>query len=60
MKDIPLEKVGAFQDLFLEKMRSVHSEDVLAPLGAGKIDDNIKKIMSDEALRVVKIIQEQN
>jgi len=60
MKDIPLEKVGAFQDLFLEKMRSVHSEDVLAPLGAGKIDDDIKKIMSDEALRVVKIIQEQN
>ena len=49
MKDIPLEKVRDFQATFLDRMRAGHEEDVLKPLAAGKIDDNIGKIIEEVA-----------
>ena len=49
MKDIPLEKVRDFQATFLDRMHAGHEEDVLKPLAAGKIDDNIGKIIEEVA-----------
>ena len=49
MKDIPLDKVSAFQDAFLDRMRTLHKEDVLEPLAKGKIDDEITAVLRSEA-----------
>jgi len=49
MKDIPLDKVAAFQDAFLDRMRTLHNDDVLEPLSKGKIDDDITAILRSEA-----------
>ena len=49
LRDIPLEKVRDFQSAFLAKMRASHQDDVLTPLSEGKLDDNIKKIIEQEA-----------
>ena len=49
MKDIPLDKVAAFQDAFLDRMRTLHKDDVLEPLSKGKIDDDITAILRSEA-----------
>ena len=52
MHEVPVTEVRKCQDLFLEKMRSAHS-DVIDLLASGKIDDNatgvIKSVMADIA-----------
>ncbi len=53
MKDIPESKVSEFQELFLERMRQLHSEDVLKPLQDGRIDENISSLIEKEAAFVV-------
>ena len=49
MKDVPLDKVREFQEMFLTQMRSNHAADVLEPLAAGKLDDSITRILESEA-----------
>ena len=49
MKDIPLSAVADFQTAFLDRMRSAHKDDVLAPLAAGKYDESITSILESEA-----------
>ena len=49
MKDISLSAVADFQTAFLDRMRSAHKDDVLAPLAAGKYDDSITSIIESEA-----------
>ena len=49
MKDIPLEKGRDCQATFRDRMHAGHEEDVLKPLAAGKIDDNIGKIIEEVA-----------
>ena len=58
MRDIPLEKVGQFQEMLLDKLRANHREDVLEPLGAGKIDDGIGKIIEAEAAAIVDALKD--
>jgi F-type H+-transporting ATPase subunit alpha len=53
MKDIPISKVREFQDLFLDRMRATHSEDVLTPLSEGKFTPEIEAIIVSEAENVV-------
>ena len=52
MKDVPLDRVREFQDMFLAQMRSVHTQDVLEPLAAGKLDDGITGIIESEAAAI--------
>jgi len=49
MSKISVEQVPEFQDKFLQLLRAGHQEDVIAPLAAGKIDDNIISIITDIA-----------
>ena len=49
MKDIPLSAVADFQTAFLDRMRSAHKDDVLAPLAVGKYDESITSIIESEA-----------
>ena len=46
MADVPVTEVRRCQELFLEKMRSTHSE-TLAVLGSGKIDDDCIKVIEE-------------
>lgn len=52
MAPVPVEKIRECQDAFLEVMRSAHA-DVIASLGAGKIDESatsvIEQVMADVA-----------
>ena len=49
MKDITLGKVSDFQELFLDRMRTLHAEDVLSKLSKGVIDSDIEKIITQTA-----------
>ena len=53
LADLPLAKVDAFQDAFLERMHAMYSEDVLEPLSAGILDDKISAIIEKVAAEVV-------
>ena len=56
MRDIPLSAVPAFQEAFLERMRSLHKDDVLAPLAAGKLTDEITAILRQTAADVISTL----
>lgn len=53
MRDIPISKVRAFQDTFLDAMRADHQADVLDVLASGKISDDITAIIEKVAAQVV-------
>ena len=50
MRDIPVDRVREFQDLFLDRIRAL---DVLAPLAAGKMTDEIGDIIRVEASSII-------
>lgn len=52
MRDIPISKVRAFQDIFLDAMRADHQADVLDVLASGKISDDITAIIEKVAAQV--------
>ena len=49
MRTIRLDQVRTFQDLFLDRMRSLHAKDVLEPLAAGKLGPELTRIIEKEA-----------
>ena len=49
MQDIPLERVDDFQTAFLDRMRRMHKEDVIDPLGEGQYTPEIIAILEKEA-----------
>ncbi|MBQ6964200.1 MAG: F0F1 ATP synthase subunit alpha [Bacteroidaceae bacterium] len=52
LRDIPVENVAEYETTFLNLLRSTHQEDVLAPLRAGKIDENITDIIEKIAANI--------
>ena len=52
MSKIAVDQVPEFQSKFLELLRASHAEDVIKPLAAGKIDDNITDIINNLAAAV--------
>ena len=57
LKDLALEQVDDFQDIFLSKMRAFHQDDVLTPLTKGQIDPAICEIIENEARSIVNGLQ---
>ena len=57
MRDIPVARVREFQDLLLDRLRAAHKDDVLAPLAAGKMTDEIGEILRSEAASVITSMQ---
>lgn len=55
MKDLPLDKVGEFQTLFLDKMRASHA-DVLDAFAAGKYAPELTSVIESVAASVVSSI----
>ena len=54
LRDLPIDRVAEFQDMFLMKMRAFHRTDVLEPLSAGSVDEKIFAIIEKEALSIVR------
>lgn len=52
LRDVPVDKVADFEKNFLQMLDAKHSEDVLAVLKSGKIDDNVMSILKDEAAKL--------
>ena len=52
LRDIEVDKVRQFEELFLELLRSKHQKDVLDQLSHGKIDDSISGILESVASQV--------
>ena len=57
MRDIPVSRVREFQDLLLDRLRALHQDDVIAPLAAGKMTDEIGEILRSEAASIIKSMQ---
>ena len=57
MRDIPVGRVREFQDLFLDRIRAAHKDDVLEPLAAGQMTDEIAAILRDTAASVITGMQ---
>ena len=57
LRDLPIELVNDFQTTFLSKMRAFHAEDVLGPLAAGKMNEEIAAIIEKEAASIVNGIK---
>jgi len=57
LRDLPIELVNDFQTTFLSKMRAFHAEDVLEPLAAGKMNEEIAAIIEKEAVSIVNGIK---
>ena len=53
MRDIPVDRVREFQELFLDRLRAAHKDDVIAPLAAGKVSDEIGRIIEEVAATVI-------
>ena len=53
MKDIPIDRVLAFQEAVLERMRAAHRSDILEPLGAGVLTPEIGTAIEEEAARII-------
>ncbi|MBR1490075.1 MAG: F0F1 ATP synthase subunit alpha [Bacteroidales bacterium] len=53
MRDIPVARVREFQELFLDRLRAAHKDDVIAPLAAGKMTDEIGEIIRTEAAAII-------
>ena len=53
MRDIPIASVRSFQDAFLDRLRAAHATTVLEPLGAGVLNEQIEKILTDTAQSVI-------
>ncbi|MBQ2514988.1 MAG: F0F1 ATP synthase subunit alpha [Bacteroidales bacterium] len=57
MRDLPIDKVPAFQEAFLDRLRASHKADVLEVLASGKLDENVTRILEKEAENVVLSLQ---
>ena len=56
MAKIRVDQVADFQKRFLELLRAAHQDDVIRPLGEGKIDDSIENIIRETAQNVCNAI----
>ena len=52
MAKIRVDQVQEFQEKFLMQLRAAHTEDVIKPLAAGKIDDTIMGIIRETAANI--------
>lgn len=57
LKDLALDQVDDFQEMFLTKLRAFHQHDVLDPLTRGVLDAFISEIIETEARMIVNGLQ---
>lgn len=52
LSDVPLDKVGEFEKLFIEMLKAKHQKDVLDVLKSGVIDDDVKGKLNEAAKQI--------
>ena len=52
LRDVPLDKVGEFEKLFIQYLRGKHQSDVLDVLRSGKIDDDVMSKLKAAAAEI--------
>ena len=52
LRDVPLDKVGEFEKLFIQYLRGKHQSDVLDVLRSGKIDDDVMNKLKAAAAEI--------
>ena len=57
LREISVAQVDTFQQLFLSRMRAEHQADVLDPLAAGVMNDDIAAILRSTAASVISTMQ---
>ena len=57
LREVPIERVGEFQQTFLEMLRTLHSADVIDVLASGEINDTVTGIIGHIANEIVKTMQ---
>lgn len=58
LKEVPLEQVHAFEKLFLQKLAEQHDRDVLEPLRAGTINEEIGRKIEETAASVAEMYKQ--
>ena len=53
LREVPIGKVEAFQDAFLDRLRASHQADVLDVLAAGALTQEVEKLLQDTAESVI-------
>ena len=53
MREIAIDQVRPFQDVFLDRLRAAHKADVLEPLGQGKLTPEIESVLTETAASVI-------
>jgi len=56
LKDVPMDKVGAFRDQFLDTIRKSYTETVLEPLEKGGYNDEICSQIEHAAKTVIELM----
>ena len=59
LREVPLEKVPAFEKEFLSTLDISHRSDVLDPLQQGEINDKISAIIETVAADTVRTLKEE-
>lgn len=57
LRNIPLEKVAAFEQLMLQELAKMHQHDVLDVLKRGVINDEVSRLIEETAASVVEIVK---
>ena len=57
LRDVPIDRVGEFQQTFLEMLRTLHSSDVIDVLASGEINGQVTGIIEHIANEIVKTLQ---
>lgn len=52
LENVPLDKVNVFEQQFIQLLHARNNEDVIIPLGQGKLDDEISKKITEAANEV--------
>lgn len=58
LKEVPLDQVHAFEKLFLQTLAERHASDVLEPLRAGTIDEEIGRKIEETAASVAEMYKQ--
>jgi F-type H+-transporting ATPase subunit alpha len=54
LKNVPIEKIGTFEQTFLHLLRAQHKDDILEPLRQGRLDESVAKAIEQAAALLIE------
>ena len=59
LRDVPVEAVAEFEELFLDILRTRHRDTVLVPLSEGQVDDAVTELIEEVAKEVCMTLKQK-